>query len=114
MSEYDGGLYGYPGAAGGAAGGGLETLAAIHDPHRGAAGMPLVNHTMHSPYSSNHAVPSVSNHVMGPVADGQKRDKDAIYGSNPGVSRMPSIASGNRRVRRTKATPVMDERYGDE
>lgn len=79
MSEYDGGLHGYSSAGGGAGGGGLETLAAMHDPYRGTAGMPLVNHAMHSPYGPSNHVPSVSNHVM-PVADGQKRDKDAIYG----------------------------------
>ncbi|XP_021914597.1 homeobox protein homothorax isoform X10 [Zootermopsis nevadensis] len=44
---------------------------AHHSPH--------MNHGMHQYHAGNHVAP-VSNHVMGPVTDVHKRDKDAIYG----------------------------------
>jgi homeobox protein homothorax len=44
---------------------------AHHSPH--------MNHGMHQYHTGNH-VAAVSNHVMGPVTDVHKRDKDAIYG----------------------------------
>jgi hypothetical protein len=44
---------------------------AHHSPH--------MNHGMHQYHTANHVAP-VSNHVMGPVTDVHKRDKDAIYG----------------------------------
>lgn len=44
---------------------------AHHSPH--------MNHGMHQYHTGNH-VAAVANHVMGPVTDVHKRDKDAIYG----------------------------------
>lgn len=59
------------------------TPGAMYDPHVGHRPLqgiqPHLNHNMHYPTAGNHVSP-VANHVMGPVPDVHKRDKDSIYG----------------------------------
>ncbi|XP_014250494.1 homeobox protein homothorax isoform X1 [Cimex lectularius] len=59
------------------------TPGAMYDPHVGHRPLqgiqPHLNHNMHYPTGGNHVSP-VTNHVMGPVPDVHKRDKDSIYG----------------------------------
>ncbi|KAF6216081.1 hypothetical protein GE061_000419 [Apolygus lucorum] len=59
------------------------TPGAMYDPHVGHRPLqgiqPHLNHNMHYPTGGNHVSP-VANHVMGPVPDVHKRDKDSIYG----------------------------------
>jgi hypothetical protein len=63
-----------------------EAPPSMYDPHVAhrplqniAHHSPHMNHGMHQYHTGNHVAP-VSNHVMGPVTDVHKRDKDAIYG----------------------------------